>query len=75
MADDKKTDNPYEQAEQGWAELVAAAEKIQDAANKIKKTDKSVDGYNIERALIKHKPDLMKQHYEGLKLHRSENKL
>ena len=74
MADDNK-DNPYEQAEQGWADLVAAADKIQDAANKLKKTDKSVDGYNIERALIKHKPDMMKQHLEGLKLHRSENKL
>ena len=74
MADAKK-DSPYDLAEQGWAELVAAAAKIQDAANQLKKTDKSIDGYNIERALIKHKPDMMKEHLEGLKLHRSENKL
>lgn len=62
-------------AEEGWAELVAAANKIQSAANAIKKTDRSIDGYNIERSLNKHKPLLMKEHYDGLKEHRKSNKL
>jgi hypothetical protein len=67
--------NPWQMAEEGWSELVRAAEKIQAAADAIKKTDKSIDGYNIERSLNKHKPELMKQHLEGLKLHRKENKV
>jgi hypothetical protein len=73
MAEEEKT--PWQRAEEGWAELVAAAAKIQQAANDIKKTDRSVDGYNIERSLNKHKPHLMKEHHEGLKQHRAENKL
>ena len=68
-------DNPWKLAEDGWAELVAAAEKIQKAANEIKKSDRSVDGYNIERSLNKHKPHLMQEHLEGLRQHRKENKL
>jgi len=67
--------NPWQMAEEGWSELVKAAEKIQAAADLIKKTDRSIDGYNIERSLNKHKPDLMRQHCEGLKLHRKENKV
>ena len=67
--------NPWQLAEEGWAELVAAAAKIQAAADAIKKTDRSIDGYNIERSLNKHKPDLMKMHSEGLKEHRKENKV
>lgn len=67
--------NPWQTAEEGWAELVAAAAKIQAAADAIKKTDRSIDGYNIERSLNKHKPDLMQMHSEGLKEHRKENKL
>ncbi|HYG75507.1 MAG TPA: hypothetical protein VEK08_10935 [Planctomycetota bacterium] len=67
--------NPYQMAEDGWSELVAAAAKIQAAANLLKKGEKSIDGYNIERSLNKHKPDLMKQHLEGLRLHRKENKV
>ena len=73
MADNEP--NPWQMAEEGWDELVKAAEKIQAAANGIKKTDRSIDGYNIERSLNKHKPDLMKQHRDGLKLHRKENKV
>jgi hypothetical protein len=67
--------NPWQQAEEGWAELVAAAAKIQAASNAIKKTERSVDGYNVERSLNKHKPQLMQEHLEGLRLHRKENKL
>jgi hypothetical protein len=67
--------NPWQLAEEGWAELVAAAAKIQKASNLIKKTERSVDGYNVERSLNKHKPQLMTEHYEGLKLHRQEHKL
>jgi hypothetical protein len=63
----------WQSAEEGWAELIAAAAKIQAAANEIKKSDRSIDGYNIERSLNKHKPDLMKSHYEGLKEHRKTN--
>ena len=73
MSDEEKS--PWQRAEEGWAELVAAAAKIQQAANDIKKGDRSIDGYNIERSLNKHKPHLMKEHSEGLKQHRAENKL
>jgi hypothetical protein len=69
----ENAENPWQTAEEGWAELVAAAAKIQAAADAIKKTDRSVDGYNVERSLNKHKPDLMKMHYEGLKEHRKAN--
>jgi hypothetical protein len=72
MADEQ---NPWQQAEEGWEALIAAAKKIQDAANAIKKSDRSIDGYNIERSLNKHKPHLMQEHYDGLKSHRQENKL
>jgi len=68
-------ENPYELAEQGWRELVAAAEKVQYAANLLKKTEQSIDGYNIERALNKHKPDLMQQHLQGLQEHRKDKSL
>ncbi|HLX59672.1 MAG TPA: hypothetical protein VKX17_00180 [Planctomycetota bacterium] len=67
--------NPWQTAEEGWAELIAAARKIQGAADEIKKSERSIDGYNIERSLNKHKPDLMKQHYDGLKEHRKSNSL
>ena len=66
--------SPYELAEQGWSELIAASNKIQQAANAIKKTENSIDGYSIERALLKHKPDLMKDHLRGLQDHRRETK-
>ena len=72
MSDEK---SPWQMAEEGWQELVAAAAKIQAAANKIKQSDRSVDGYNIERSLNKHKPDLMKEHAVNLKAYRAENKL
>ena len=71
----ESTDNVYVQAEEGWQELIAAAAKVQDAANKMKKTERSVDGYNIERALQKHKPEMMKLHLMGLQEHRKDNKL
>jgi hypothetical protein len=72
MADEQ---NPWQMAEEGWQELIAAAQKIQNAANAIKKGERSIDGYNIERSLNKHKPHLMTEHYEGLKAHRKENSL
>jgi len=71
MADE----NPYQMAEDGWKELVAAAAKVQAAANILKKSEKSIEGYNIERSLNKHKPDVMKQHLEGLQIYRKENKV
>ena len=67
--------NPWQQAEEGWAELVAAANKIQAAANVIKQSERSVDGYNIERSLNKHKPHMMQEHLEGMRAHRQEHKL
>lgn len=69
------TNNPWQQAEDGWAELVAASEKILAAAKAIQKTERSIDGYNIEKSLNKHKPHLMPEHRDGLKMHRQENKL
>ncbi len=62
-------------AETGWAELIAAADKIQKAANLIKQSEHSIHGYNIERALAKHKPHLMQEHYTSLKEFREESKL
>lgn len=67
--------NPWQTCEDGWRDLVAAAAKIQAAADEIKKGPRSVDGYNIERSLNKHKPDLMKEHLAGLKDHRGKNGL
>jgi hypothetical protein len=67
--------SPWQQAEEGWAELVAAANKIQAAANVIKDSPRSIDGYNIERSLNKHKPHMMLEHLEGMRAHRQEHKL
>ena len=64
--------NQYDLAEQGWSELDAAAEKIQKAANALKKSENSIDGYSIERALRRHKPELIKEHLRGLRDHRKE---
>ncbi|MCZ7649321.1 MAG: hypothetical protein M5U26_29370 [Planctomycetota bacterium] len=73
MSDAKsETKALYDQAEEGWRELVAAAGKILEAAGKLKKTERSIDGYNIERAVLKHKPELMSQHLDGLVEHRKE---
>ena len=69
------SENPWQLAEEGWSEMVAGAAKIQTAANAIKKTERSIDGYNIERSLNKHKPHLMTEHFAGLKDHRQEHKL
>lgn len=69
-----KEENGYDLAEEGWKLLVEGAEKVQRGANILKKSENSIDGYNIERALIKHKPDLIKQHLEGLQQHRQETK-
>jgi len=73
MADETKA--LYDQIEQGWRDLIAAAQKINDAVALLKKTDQSIDGYNIERAMIKHKPHLFNEHLENLLAHRKENKL
>jgi hypothetical protein len=75
-APEKRTgENLYDLAEQGWVELVAAVEKIQNAANKLKRSARSIDGYDIEKAIVKHKPELMKKHLEALRAHRKENDL
>jgi hypothetical protein len=71
MADD----NPYDEAEAGWDDLVRAAERILAAANRIKDGERSIDGYEIERTLRKHKPELMRGHLEGLRQHRKEHRV
>jgi hypothetical protein len=68
-------DNPYAEAEAGWEDLIAAARRIQSAANRIKEGARSIDGFEIERTLRKHKPELMKQHIDGLRQHRREHRL
>jgi hypothetical protein len=68
-------DNPYDEAEAGWADLIAAAARIQAAANQIKEGERSIDGYEIERTLRKHRADLMKSHREGLQQHRKDHRL
>ena len=63
---------------QAGADVAVASRSLaesQAAADEIKKGEHSIDGYNIERSLNKHKPDLMKLHYAGLKEHRKEHKL
>ena len=67
--------SPYADVEQGWMDLIAAANRIQEAANRIKAGSRSVDGYEIERALKKHKPEIMRKHLEGLQSHRRENRV
>jgi len=71
MADE----NPYDEAEAGWDDLVRAAERILAAANRIKDGERSIDGYEIERTLRKHKPELMRGHLEGLRQHRKEHRV
>ena len=66
--------NPYDEAEAGWKELIAAAARIQAAANHIKAGPNPLDGYEIEKALRKHKPELMKGHLEGLQGYRRQNR-
>lgn len=67
------TGNPWDEAEAGWQDLVNAAQRIQAAANTIKESDRSFDGYEIERTLRRHRPEVMKQHLEGLRQHRKDN--
>jgi hypothetical protein len=69
------SDSPYDEVEQGWQDLIAAANRIQAAANRIKEGSRSVDGYEIERALKKHKPEMMRKHLEGLQSHRREHRI
>ena len=68
-------ESPYAEVEQGWMDLIAAANRIQQAASRIKAGSRSADGYEIERALKKHKPELMRKHLEGLQSHRRENRV
>lgn len=68
-------ENPWDEAEAGWQDLQNAAARILAAANRIKDTDRSFDGYEIERTLRKHRPEMIKQHLEGLKQHRKDNGL
>ncbi|HZN57450.1 MAG TPA: hypothetical protein VFD71_05185 [Planctomycetota bacterium] len=68
-------DNPWDEAEAGWNDLVNAAARIQSAASRIKESDRSFDGYEIERTLRRHRPDLMKEHLEGLRKHRKDNRV
>ena len=68
-------ENAYDEAEAGWEDLIKAAARIQAAANRIKNGARSIDGYEIERALRKHKPEIMKTHLEGLRQHRKDNRV
>ena len=68
-------ENPYDEAEAGWNDLIAAAARIQSAANRMKNGAQPIDGYEVEKALRKHKPELMRGHLEGLQKHRKENRL
>ncbi|HVR75025.1 MAG TPA: hypothetical protein VMT52_11860 [Planctomycetota bacterium] len=68
-------ENPYDEAEAGWKDLVAAAARILAAASRIKEGSRSFDGYEIERTLRRHRPESMKEHLEGLQQFRKENKL
>ena len=68
-------DNPYAEAEAGWEDLIAAVKRIQAAANRIKDGPRSIDGYEIERTLRKHTPELMRNHLEGLRQHRREKRV
>jgi hypothetical protein len=67
-------ENPYDEAEAGWKDLIAAAARIQSAANRIKAGPHSIEGYEIEKALRKHKPEMMKDHLDGLQDHRRQNR-
>jgi hypothetical protein len=67
--------NGYDEAEAGWKDLMAAVARIQAAANRIKGGPRAIDGYEIEKALRKHKPELIREHLEGLQRHRKENHL
>jgi hypothetical protein len=67
--------NPYDEAEAGWRDLIAAAERILAAAQQIKQGENSIDGYEIERAVKKHKLDMMRKHLDGLRQHRADNRL
>ncbi len=68
-------DNPYDEAEAGWRDLQDAASRIQAAAARIKEGERSIDGYEIERALKKHRPELIEKHLEGLQAHRAEHRV
>jgi len=68
-------DNAYDEAEAGWEDLMKAAARIQSAANRLKNSQRSIDGYEIEKALRKHKPELMAGHLDGLRKHRKDNRI
>jgi hypothetical protein len=68
-------ENPWDEAVAAWTDFQAAAQRIQAAANRIKDTERSFDGYEIERTLRKHKPELIKTHLDNLKEHRKANSL
>lgn len=68
-------ENAYDDVEAGWRDLIAAAARIQAGANRIKNGARSIDGYEIEKALRKHKPELMQGHLDGLKQHRKDHRL
>ena len=68
------SENPFDEAEAGWRDLIAAAARIQSAANRIKAGPHAIDGYEIEKALRKHKPEMMKGHLEGLQDYRRQHR-
>jgi hypothetical protein len=68
-------ENAYDEAEAAWKDLIAASERLQAAANRIKDGARSIDGYEIERALRKHRPEMLRKHLEGLQQHRKEHRL
>lgn len=54
-------------AAMAWLRFQQAAEEIRQQASIIKNSDDcSIFGYEIEKALNKHKPDRIPQHVEGI---------
>jgi len=56
-------------AEKHWENLIAAAEGIQQCADALKKSTRSRDGYDMEKALGWHRIEKMRVHLQGLRLH------
>lgn len=56
----------YRSALIGWSDLLKASERIQYACNELKKTDQSISGFQIEKALNKHKVHLIAAHMANL---------
>jgi len=65
----------FKEVEQGWLDLEAAAQRIQAAADKLKETDKSIAGFQVEKALNKHKAYLIPAHRQNLQEYMKAQKI